>query len=357
MTEYEVLVLANNCQDKTAAIARAFAARHPALALHVLEVELPRAEAHIGTARRLLMDEACRRLEEAGNLGSFIASTDADTLVAPTWLAATQAALARGANAVGGRILMRASTVKKYCPVRRYQLQDATYQLLRARLEALLDPEEADPWPRHHQHFGASFAITPATYRRVGGLPIVPYLEDEALYQALLRHDLRLRHCPQVRVYTSNRQKGRVAVGLSWQLRQWSLLNQKQQEPVVESAGRLMLEVQARVALRTLWQERNTGMVAESLLSVAALLGLPPQFLERKMQISSAFGQLWSWVKRYCSTQGSWDAKCPPMPLSTAIAHLRREIVACTKPEVQARVPFLSHYVSPAFKKSTASPA
>ncbi|TGE07547.1 glycosyltransferase [Hymenobacter fodinae] len=325
--EYEILVLANNCQDQTATVARAFAACHPTVAIHVLEVELSRSEAHIGKARRLLMDEACRRLELVNNADSFIASTDADTLVSPTWLAATQAALARGADAVGGRILMRTPAYPATGSVRRYQLQDATYQLLRARLETVLDPTDSDPWPRHHQHFGASLALTPAAYRRVGGLPEVPYLEDEALYQALLRHDLQLRHCPQVRVYTSDRQVGRVAVGLSWQLRQWAQLEQSQQAPLVESPARLAVEWKARCALRALWQGKPARTVAETLPALATALGLPLKTLTKQLHGCGTFGQLWSWVRAYWAKHGRWEAQWPPVALQDAIAHLRRELV------------------------------
>src|ERR1700677_2494926 len=60
--KYEVLVLANNCHDETAAQARAFAGRYPDLVLHVVETNFPPERRYVGCARKLLMDEACRRL-------------------------------------------------------------------------------------------------------------------------------------------------------------------------------------------------------------------------------------------------------------------------------------------------------
>ena len=60
--KYEVIVLANNCHDETAARALAFGVRHPRLVLHVVEVNFPPARSYVGCARKLLMDEACQRL-------------------------------------------------------------------------------------------------------------------------------------------------------------------------------------------------------------------------------------------------------------------------------------------------------
>lgn len=316
---FEVLLLANNCQDDTAAVARAWARQHPALALHVAEIQLPTAEAHIGRARRLLMDEACHRLEQAGGHPGFIASTDADTLVSPTWLTATAAALAAGADAVGGRILT--TEALSGCPVRRCQLQDATYQLLRTQLEQLLDPLPHDPWPRHHQHFGASLAITAAAYRRVGGLPVVPYLEDEALYQALLKHDLRVRHSPAVQVFTSGRQQGRVAVGLSWQLREWAALEGT--EPLVTHPAEIAAEISLRRQVRLLWQHRNEPLNSQSLLRGITLLLLR----------HTTFGGLWQEYRPHLlATLNQY----PLLPLPEAIRVLRELLADATAPVLRA---------------------
>ncbi|MBT9393533.1 glycosyltransferase [Hymenobacter sp. NST-14] len=311
---FEVLVLANNCHDDTAHVARTSVRTHPGLTLHVAEITLPAAEAHVGRARRLLLDEAARRLEQAASpAAACLISTDADTRVAPDWLAATFRELTAGADAVCGRILMAESNPA--CPVRRRQLQDATYHLLRARLEALLDPQVHDPWPRHHQHFGASFALTPLAYRRVGGLPVVPYLEDEALYQALLRHDLRVRHSPSVRVYTSGRRQGRVAVGLSWQLREWASLGTE--EALVPAPADYLAELQLRRQLRQSWPDR---------LAAAGTASAVPEPVLAAMPDFDSFGAFWEWARPQVGPANGFAT----VPLRQAIAVLRLELARLT---------------------------
>ena len=330
----EVLVLANNCTDGTAAVVRQVAACYPALALHVAELQLPPDLAHVGQARRLLMDAAAQRLEATAGPQGLILSTDADTQVAPDWLAACHAEVAAGAVAVGGRILTRPSTPEPaepahaadYTPapggraVRHTQLRDATYHLLRNRLECQLDPCTHDPWPRHHQHFGASLAITVAAYRQVGGLPVVPYLEDEALWRALGRHDLPVRHSPQVRVSTSARQQGRVEVGLSWQLREWAAHAQEHREPEVECPRQLAALWQARHELRACWQGRSQPTPA-GFREWALMLGVQAGEMHAKLHAAQSFGEFWDWVMGTRASIGFFR-ECR-MPLSEALAWLR----------------------------------
>ena len=200
--------------------------------------------------------------------------------------------------------------------MRRTQLRDAAYHLLCARLENLLDPAPADPWPRHHQHFGASLALTVAAYRRVGGLPEKQFLEDEALWQALRCHDLRLRHSPAVRVFTSDRQQGRVPVGLSWQLREWATLSQQQLEPAVASPGQLAELWPLRHQLRACWESRNLvgcHPLAES-------LGLDASRLAASVGQFRTFGSLWDWVLTERQAQGQ---QARQVPLSVALLELR----------------------------------
>ena len=316
---YEVIVLANNCLDDTAAVVEQQARRFPQLALHVAELCLPGEHAHVGRARRLLMDEACVRLEQVGQPAGIIASTDADTRVAPTWLAAIQAEIAAGADAVGGRILTETEELDQsgLSALQRLQLRDAAYRLLCARLEDLLDPVATDPWPRHHQHFGASLALTARAYRRVGGLPEVRFLEDEALCQQLRRYDLAVRHSPHVRVLTSARRDGRVEVGLSWQLREWLRLSQQQREPHVDNPVQLARQWQLRRQLRAC-RAQAPGAETDALLK---RLGLPAAVVLTQLDQCATFGELWEWALAH-----SPSLAVSAVPLSEALLVLPRLI-------------------------------
>ncbi|GAB3636860.1 glycosyltransferase [Hymenobacter arcticus] len=311
----EVIVLANNCLDCTAAAVRQAARRHPNLVLHVAEVQLPRPQAHVGRARRLLLDVAAQRLEATIGGTGVLLSTDADTLVASTWLAATLREMENGAEAVGGRILTQTAAAVEPCPVRRIQLRDAAYRVLLRQLEDLVDPCAADRWPCHHQHYGASLALTVRAYRRVGGLPVVPFLEDEALWQLLLQHDLPVRHSPHVQVYTSARRCGRVEVGLSWQLREWENLATQQAEPQVPCPHELVRVWRARRRLRAWWQQ-GAHAPGPELARLARAVEVPTTDLLQQARQATSFGQLWQWIE---ATRGA----VLPVPLTGAMRDLR----------------------------------
>ena len=229
---FEIILLVNNSVDGSAMAARACARQHPALALHIVEVELPECEAHVGRARQLLMDTAAARLGPFG----VIATTDADTVVAPDWIAMTLAEIEAGVDAVSGRILVDPTGFAQRDPhAYRFHLRDVTYRYLVTELEARLAPDPFDPWPRHFQHFGPSMAVTVETYRRAGGMPPLPSLEDVAFYGALRRISARIRHSPAVRVVTSARPTGRTSFGFAVQLGRWSQMGARSEPVMVES--------------------------------------------------------------------------------------------------------------------------
>lgn len=316
--QYEVLLLLNNCTDDSVAVARRYQQRYPSFPLRIESVQLPPERANVGTARRLLMDEACRRLFLVGNPQGVIASTDGDTVVATDWLAQIRAEIDQGCEVVGGRILTRSDGN----PVRINHLRDVTYRMLKARVEACLDPLPFDPWPRHFQHFGASLALTGAAYKRLGGLPHVPHLEDEALYQALLRADARIRKSPYVRVTTSTRMQGRVAVGFSEQLRYWETLNQTHQCQRVEAAGAIIRRCQNRQRLRTIWQTRPAKGFSAELKSIADELFINADWLSAQLMKAAYFGQLWEAIEAKMAV-GSWSAYWESVPIVLAINELR----------------------------------
>ena len=234
--EAEALVVLNNCADRSAAVVEALAATRPWL--RTLSVRLGPVEAHVGRARQIAMDAACVRLLEAGRPGGIVISTDADTEPAPDWVAQTAAEVARGADAVGGRALLRADERAALAPgVRRLYLLDLAYRRALEELRDLYAPCPFDPLPRHHHHFGASLAVTARAYAHVGGMPAVPTSEDVALADALVEAGARLRHSPAVRVRTSARACGRAPGGLADAFARWAVEAAAGREPLVEPAA------------------------------------------------------------------------------------------------------------------------
>ncbi len=230
----EALVVVNNSRDGSADVARAAAhAAGGTVRVHVAEVALAPHEAHAGRARQVAMDAAAARVGARG----AVLTTDADTRPASDWVAATLAELAAGADAVGGRILL--------CPdgraampaaLRRLVLLDAGYRRALEAVRHLVAPDAHDPYPRHHQHFGGSLAVTAAAYARAGGVPAVPALEDVALVRALQASGARVRHSDRVRVWTSARRVGRASDGLACEMARWERLAELGRPLLVESA-------------------------------------------------------------------------------------------------------------------------
>lgn len=322
---YDVILLANNCTDGTAATARRIALANPALTLHIVELSLPSHLASAGHARRLALDEACRRLLDNGRPDGVIASLDADTRPAPTWLAAILDAIGGGAEAVGGRVLTDPVERALLPPGARLRhLRDVGHRLLLAEIETLLDPVAHDPWPRHYQHFGASFAVTAAAYRRAGGVPPVPALEDVALYLALRHSGARVRHSPAVRAVTSARPAARSAVGFAQQFAVWSALHEAGTLQLVESAARVEARLRARHRARLLWRQLRDGgrALPGAVAEIAAGLGVPAACLGARLDPALPFGALDAHLERHqliSEAQGRWSQE-----ITAAIRDLRR---------------------------------
>lgn len=209
---WEVLLVLDDCRDQTRERAVDAAAAHPQLTLRLLAGPGQGS----GGARAMGMDAACARLHAIGRPLGLIASTDADTKVAPDWLA-RQLELARtGARAIGGRI--------ELCPDERGALPAAVLaghsEQSRTRFRRILEQAPDDDSVTDHWQFsGASMAVTAEAYREVGGLGEGGHSEDERLERALLAHGVPIERHLGVRVTTSARLDGRASHGLSRVLR------------------------------------------------------------------------------------------------------------------------------------------
>jgi glycosyltransferase involved in cell wall biosynthesis len=323
---YEIIVLANNCSDESASIARRFAKQHPLLALHVAEISLPSDKAYVGYVRKLLMDEAYNRLISLGRRRGVIASTDGDTRVSDTWIAATLYEMDCGVDAVGGRIRTDQQSRYALSPLAKtFFLQEVGYRSLVAKIEFYLDPDPYDPLPRHFQHYGASLAVTAEMYAQSGGLPPVRTPEDEAFYQSLLRVNARFRHSPLVQVTTSARQSGRSPVGLASQLRRWSEMSIDSAFQV-ESADTVISHFQARRKLRSLWHKLSQGhnLSLREVEPLASKLGVSAYWLLEELPQSQTFGGLFEKVTQH--QQKNYLTHWSLIDIKTAIKDLRQYV-------------------------------
>ncbi|HEY0791547.1 MAG TPA: glycosyltransferase family A protein [Chthoniobacterales bacterium] len=325
--DYEVIVLANNCTDRSAEIVRGFGREHPTFQLHLVEADLPRKHACVGHARKWLMDEACRRQHSVGNLSAIIASTDGDTVVAPTWIAATLQEIRRGADAVGGRIQTDHSERAKLDGfTRACYLRQVAYGLLRLELESFLDPDPADPFPRHYYHNGASFAVTARVYLQAGGMPAVATSEDIALYHALLRAGANIRHSPLVQVHTSVRLAGRAVLGMADQLSAWHNLKDTGRAQFVEpvEAASVRLSCHRRLRLLLSKQGRRGGRKAGfPLRLLAAQLAVNLDWLTAQLEKQMPLGWLFHEVEAEQARLGDWRRRWPAVPIQQAVSDLR----------------------------------
>ncbi|GGL98673.1 glycosyltransferase [Deinococcus aerophilus] len=317
LSGYTVAVLANNCRDKTAQQARR--ATPAGLKLRVREVCLPPERAGVVEARRQAMDWAAVL---AGNDGVLV-STDADTCPEPDWLWQLLAPIQAGADAAAGRILLNPRGIADPIIHHTQQLDDA-YRLAACELTARLNPDPADPWPNHWQHFGASLALSVRAYRAVGGIPDVACLEDVALVQALRRADLTLRHTPHARVHTSARLTGRVPVGLSTQLAEWRC---GPDAWTVPGGAEVAALARAEAALRARYRGICNG-------DLCALWLTTPERLCRALQ-APTLGQALEAAHAARLEEGVWMRQYPPVPVAQALEGIRALLYVGARPDAE----------------------
>ncbi len=332
---YETIVFANTCRDETASIARAFASergcRHD---VHVVQERLD-AGAHVGTARRLVMDAAFARFARAGRPDGWIASTDADTVVAGDWLAALRDEAVRGIDAVMGRVRVAPADRSAFAPdAARTYARHLAYNRAVARAEAAIDPIAWDAAPRHNMHYAASLAVRADAYARAGGLPAVPRGEDTALYAALVRSGARVRHSRRFLASTSPRSSGRVEGGFATFVRQLHDAAGPEQW-FVEQPEETLHHIRARAALRA--YHRHGDVAGGVYRDVLAYFRLDFAACADLFDRAEPFGANLERFERSAHERGVY-AGYGRVPVARAIAVLREACEATSRSAIRTSV-------------------
>ncbi len=286
----EILLLVNNSTDGTAELARSLQPRLPCR-LHVLEHRFLPSQAHAGHARRLAMAKAAMLTDPDG----VVMTTDADSCVAPDWIETNLAALDAGADVVCGRALidpLDALRIPNH--LHEDDAREVAFGAALDRIRALLDPDPADPWPRHTEESGASIAVRRDMFLAAGGVPPVRLGEDRALVDALRRVDARIRHDPDVCVTVSGRTVGRAANGMADTIKRRIVRQDDALDASLEPVAQHVRRIGARRLLRLAWEYAGTR--TEVLEHLAGELALAGDQLEGWMALPY-FGASWALVE------------------------------------------------------------
>ncbi|UQX03622.1 glycosyltransferase [Streptomyces sp. RerS4] len=189
--DFTLLVVDNASADRTAAIAREFAARAP---FPVEVIEEP--EKGVGSA----VDTGFRYAIERGAV--LLARTDADCLPGPGWAGAARAALTVRGGLVCGRITARRD---EHGPLGRAAFAGlVALAALFGRLRPLHARRHGYRAP-YRMHAGNNMAITADLYLAVGGMPRRPSPTDRLFLNAVRRHTDRISRCRGMVVENSTR--------------------------------------------------------------------------------------------------------------------------------------------------------
>ena len=179
-----VLVVADSCTDRTAAVAQAGGA---------LVVRL--SARNVGAARRAGMAELLELTAPAGAASVWLATTDADTVVPPHWLGRQIAHADQGWDVVLGTVTV--ADWSEHAPH------------VPAAYAARYDSPGAA-----HVH-GASIGLRASAYRAAGGFRPLCTAEDHALLAAVSRAGCSVLRAADVTVETSARRQARAPSGFS----------------------------------------------------------------------------------------------------------------------------------------------
>jgi hypothetical protein len=218
-------------------------------------------------------------------------TTDADAVAAPDWIGRNCTAITTGADLVCGRVVLHPPEAA-LIPAHLHADDALECRLIELldRIANRLDPDPADPVPRHTEAAGASLAVTPAAFRRGGGIPELPSGEDRAFVRALARIDARIRHDPSVVVSVSGRTIGRAPGGMADTIRRRMQRQDEFTDEQVEPAVDAYRRYDFRSRVRRAWRRQSLSP------ELAIDLGLSPRLLDR-MLAERYFGSAWACIE------------------------------------------------------------
>jgi glycosyltransferase involved in cell wall biosynthesis len=156
---------------------------------------------NVGKARRAGFTELLeRRPEGITDAQTWLATTDADTIVPSDWLVRMLSHAEAGWTVVAGTVRITDWTGHS--------------DVVRRSWESDYDGRD------HHRHVhGANLGVRGDAYRRVGGMPAVAMSEDVAMVNALEAAGERVYRAGDLPVVTSARRRGRTRGGFAGYLR------------------------------------------------------------------------------------------------------------------------------------------
>jgi len=281
----QIILLLNNCTDNTAATCAAYARRSGSI--QIIACELPASVASAGEARRLALNAAAMT-RGAG----VILTTDADAAVPPSWVEDNLRWISAGAELVCGQAVIDAQEAR-LIPDRLHADHQAETDCLARndQIDALINRDPIDVWPRHQQNSGASIAMTLDILRRSGGPPRVAASEDRALIERARRVDGRIRHAPEIFVTVSGRLEGRATGGMAETIRRRMQVQDMFADAALEPAVDAYRRALAKARLRRLWL---TGTGADRLAEDLLLDRAAISFAAR----AAYFGRAWAHVQK-----------------------------------------------------------
>jgi glycosyltransferase involved in cell wall biosynthesis len=185
-----VLVAADSCTDRTAAVARACGAGVTVIGAR-----------NVGAARAAGMAELLRRTAGSEPAGVWLATTDADTIVPPGWLRRQLRYASQGWDVVLGTVA-----------VVDWHEHPPHVPALFAERYAFGDG------PHPHVH-GANLGIRASAYLAAGGFRSLRTAEDHALLAAATGAGCSVLQASDITVMTSARRRARAPLGFGHLLR------------------------------------------------------------------------------------------------------------------------------------------